>query len=220
LVRQLAWKGSNGSERSATYRAPSWSWASVDAPIQDFIGLYSDRKGHGSTWQALFEVADVKVELETEDPLGQIKGGYLQLLGKLLQVNVMKVSEGRYGRWQGDDHQVVLIDGCRTTLHFLRDEERNPFITPRILSCLPISVKFSDCYTRITFFESVLLEQTDVDEKYRRVGYLGPCLWHDPSVNDLEKDPVLCALGVHQETPGGRLIVKASASDTKIITIV
>ncbi|PVH99186.1 HET-domain-containing protein, partial [Periconia macrospinosa] len=33
LLRQLDWSGANYSERSDTYRAPSWSWASVDAPM-------------------------------------------------------------------------------------------------------------------------------------------------------------------------------------------
>jgi len=220
LVRQLAWKGANYSERPDAYRAPSWSWASVDAPIQDFIGLYGDSEGRGRTWQALVDVIDVKVELETSDTMGQVKSGFLQLYGKLLQVNVVQVSSSRYGNQQQDDDGIVLIGDCRTTLRFQRDEERVPFVTPRRLFCLPISTTFSENYTKIVDVQSILLEQTETHEVYRRVGYLGPKIWHDPAVDDLTEDPVLHAIGIRQDAPDGKLMVKPSTVGMKTITII
>jgi hypothetical protein len=85
--------------------------------------------------------------------MGQVKSGFLQFYGNLLQVNVMHVSSSRY-----DVDGIVLIGNFRTTLRFLRDEERYPFVTSCHLFCLPISIVFSESHITIIGFESILLE--------------------------------------------------------------
>jgi hypothetical protein len=213
LVRQLAWKGKLCSEQPNAYRAPSWSWASVDAPIEDFIGLYSEDKGRGQTWNALVDIVDVKVELETDDPMGQVRSGSLRLRGVLLPVNVLQVTTLRYAF---QDDGIILLDDYPTDLRFQRDDEPTNFVAPRQLFCLPISMTFSESYTTVTDFESILLEQVGSQSSYRRVGYLGP----DPWLNALTEDPIVRAVGVNQEALGKHSILESLASRLETITII
>jgi hypothetical protein len=83
LLYQLVWHGGRTNIRPPVYRAPSWSWASVD-------GIY---------WPASFpyffqemeaEIADLHIEYATEDKTGQILGGWLDLKGSLWSVQLKK----------------------------------------------------------------------------------------------------------------------------------
>jgi hypothetical protein len=218
LVRQLAWTGKGWSERPNAYRAPSWSWASVDTSIRDFIGLYSEKKGRGRTWNALVDIVDVKVELETDDPMGQVRSGSLRLRGMLLPVHVSEVSTARYG-YKYDS--IIRINNCPTTLLFGRDDERTTFVTHRQLFCLPISMTFSKSYTTVTDFKSIMLEQVKSQSSYRRVGYLGSDpLEEDPKWNDFTEDPIVRAVGVNQEALGKHSVLESLASRLETITII
>ena len=214
LVRQLCWTGMNYSERSDIYRAPSWSWASVDAPIR-----YSDFYYPGTIWQELLEVVDVKLELQTEDPMGQVKSGFLKVRGKLLPLDVMQVTSSRYGDFK-QDRGSIFLRGLRTDLHFLPDEERVPFVTPRRLFCLPIGVMFSESLSRVIQFEGIVLEKREEQGAYVRVGFLSSDLRHDSNVDDLADDPVLQAVGVFRTGPENRLSLDSQTSDSTVITII
>jgi hypothetical protein len=51
------------------YRAPSWSWASIDGPFRPELATYSS--------QYLIQVVDVKVQPRGEDPAGAVVDGFL-----------------------------------------------------------------------------------------------------------------------------------------------
>lgn len=57
------------------YRAPSWSWASVDGPIRT--------NWHWSTLEPWVRVLDVSVELLRDDMFGELRSAHLLLLGKI-----------------------------------------------------------------------------------------------------------------------------------------
>jgi hypothetical protein len=217
LVRQLAWTGEVWSERANVYRAPSWSWASVDATIRDFKGLYSEDKSREQIWNALVDILDVNVELETDDPMGQVRSGSLRLRGVLFPVHVLKVSTSRY---QYENDGIIHINNCPTTLSFGRDDESTTFVTPRQLFCLPISMTFSKSYTTVIVFKSILLEQVESQSSYRRVGYLGSAPWELPSGHDITEDPVVLAVGVNHEALGEHSILESLAPRLETITII
>jgi hypothetical protein len=220
LVRQLAWTGKVWSERSNAYRAPSWSWASVDTTIQDFIGLYSGYKGRGQTWNALVDIVDVNVELETDDPMGQVRSGSLRLRGMLLPVNVLKLSETYLSGIIDGDNSIILIDNSPTTLHFRRDDQRTTFVTPRQLFCLPISMTFSGSYTKVVDFKSILLEQVESQSSYCRVGYLGSDPLKTLLLDNFTTDPVVCAVLDNEEALGEHSILESLAPRLETITII
>lgn len=62
------------STRPATYRSPSFSWASVDGKISG--GQLTDEG-------MLIEVVEINIEHETEDVTGLVKGGSIRLKGTL-----------------------------------------------------------------------------------------------------------------------------------------
>ncbi|RNJ57569.1 hypothetical protein D7B24_005787 [Verticillium nonalfalfae] len=63
------------------YRAPSWSWASIDGPtcldgLGDVVG-----KGAESDWK--FRVLDAHTDVSSANPYGEVTGGWLRIRGRL-----------------------------------------------------------------------------------------------------------------------------------------
>jgi hypothetical protein len=79
------------------YRAPSWSWASVDGPIE----WTSVSDG----WK-FFEIIDVSLQHETDDIMGLLKGGWLDVKGQLKPASVTfsdhHQEKPSTGRWMID----------------------------------------------------------------------------------------------------------------------
>ena len=63
-------------ERPAVWRAPTWSWASMEAPVQQLIS---------GDIQSRVTILDAWTELVGPDPFGQVKSGALHILGPLLR---------------------------------------------------------------------------------------------------------------------------------------
>lgn len=64
------------------YRAPSWSWASVDANI---TWPYVSRIN-----KPLVSVQEAIVQPVTDDPMGQIRGGHIKLRGRVVKADFRK----------------------------------------------------------------------------------------------------------------------------------
>lgn len=64
---------SSNPRRPIKYRAPSWSWAAVDAPV-DFTD---------SSHQITLEFLHTSIQIAGRDPLGQVSGGSLLLRAKI-----------------------------------------------------------------------------------------------------------------------------------------
>lgn len=76
---QFAWclnwswsRSANGIDQPLEYRAPSWSWASVQGEI------YSDTEIQSGE-QPLLRLIDVDIETVSPDPTGQIRSGYVRV---------------------------------------------------------------------------------------------------------------------------------------------
>jgi hypothetical protein len=87
LVHQLLWETSpesvNGrtfSQRPKKYRAPSWSWASVDGEIVPWWPASNQR----TKYHVFSKVLDVSVTAVNNDPFGQVKDGNLKIRGPLV----------------------------------------------------------------------------------------------------------------------------------------
>lgn len=205
LVRQLAWTGSNDSQRTSTYRAPSWSWASVDAPIGDFKFLYNPPDGTREAFYPLVEVLNVEVELLTDDPMGQVVSGSLILRCHLIELEVQSLLNSRYGG-RDEGVETILVNGERTCLHVQLDDEYSRPSVPWSVYCVPISVlidRISSNDTELNApeveltieFNSILLGKTEVEGTYQRVGFLGANLGQDLTTKDFANDPILRAAG-------------------------
>lgn len=97
FLSQLLWIGTPTGVRPSVYRAPSWTWASVDGAI-DFISNWFD----DSKEEIDAEVVDLHVSYATEDKTGQVLGGWLDMKGSLRSVRLDKTTlagEGREESW-------------------------------------------------------------------------------------------------------------------------
>ncbi|SPO06909.1 uncharacterized protein DNG_09603 [Cephalotrichum gorgonifer] len=87
LPHSLCWETDNFHKtyRTAQYRAPSWSWASIEGSIQ-FV--HKTHGAGGPSTVALCDVVDVRLVLAGTDRTGALKGGYMRLRGRLISVGV------------------------------------------------------------------------------------------------------------------------------------
>lgn len=75
-VRRLQWNVPR--MRPLQYIAPSWSWASVTGRIEDACQIrFADDR------EIIIEILDAGVELDSRNPFGQVKSGFLRIRGSL-----------------------------------------------------------------------------------------------------------------------------------------
>lgn len=108
LAEGLLWMVHTPRSRRSGYKAPSWSWASVDGEILTLA------------WEHLrdFEVLDCQVDLAVKElPFGAVDGGYIKVKGlmRAAKVNVEKkslisVSEGGKGDSIGNVNLDYILD--------------------------------------------------------------------------------------------------------------
>ena len=97
LLQQLLWhvdfynevRRDLAGEERPEYRAPSWSWASIDAPIRTGWHLHREQD-HMAT------IIEARVTPVTDDITGQIAKGYIRLRAPLFPVKVETSGHTRY----------------------------------------------------------------------------------------------------------------------------
>ena len=78
LVDDLCWKSYSVKGQLQEWRAPSWSWASVNGQVN-----YLDQTHGGQEIHVDIDVIACEVVPMLEDPLGGVKSGFLTIRGKL-----------------------------------------------------------------------------------------------------------------------------------------
>lgn len=103
LLWYVAQSGLPGkTSRPAQYRAPSWSWASIDGPVQP---------GWSSIDHSLVKVEEVHLEYLTGDVFGAVTRGWLRLRGALKQLQLVRHSLGPGRGWEWD----IVLEGVKVT---------------------------------------------------------------------------------------------------------
>ncbi len=91
LASNLLWKSKSLSRPfPIDYLAPTFSWASVDSPVE-MVELLEDAEP--DEWAPTVEIVEVHIDLKSEaSPFGQVTGGYLRLKG------IVRPAELQFGR--------------------------------------------------------------------------------------------------------------------------
>ena len=202
IVEQLGWSGGRDATRSTIYRAPSWSWASIDG----MVDLFEENEPTPGDHFVLAEVLEAHTSLVGVDEFGPVDGGLLLVRSQLIELR--------------REHSIdllwdVTIDGInleRATVKFddKQDAQRSYFF------CLPL--KLSIYTIKCTRFKkpcirlrSLLLAPTEQTDRYSRVGTMGYELRLDPKRDEdsiehnFRFDPLLCQLGsVHRTDESDR----------------
>jgi hypothetical protein len=105
LEGELLWQAKNhhfsgATSRPTEYRAPSWSWASIDGPVS---------RGYCVLKYSLINVEDVQLEYLTDDVFGALKGGWIRLRGALRQLQLVRTSSHVNRQWQWD----MFLEGIK-----------------------------------------------------------------------------------------------------------
>ena len=79
---QLLWQAQHPSKRSTIYRAPSWSWLSMDGEIRSHVPSAPE---HPETFIRVpaIQIEDIKIIRDGSSLLSPIKGGYIRVKGRL-----------------------------------------------------------------------------------------------------------------------------------------
>ena len=167
------------AKRSAEYRAPSWSWASVDNGfvnwdhVREFmtvdgeavVGVEGDADRHSET---CFELVESSIDLQGQNPFGQVRDGSLRVRGLLKRADVWAWEDGVEGRYVDDPNvidpetreligRVDADDGdwvecpvwCLPILRDVRnDEDENTRPETFCLALIPVGL-YKQCFTRI-----------------------------------------------------------------------
>lgn len=139
LVTQLFWSCEEEElrPRPKPYRAPSWSWASLDGRIE--LSMCSETDSEVTT---LINITDCKVENTTDDTTSSVTGGILRLSGWLESITLGPESRDPWpvffnGRWWNEDDVYVSYDCKLPSRQSQPDFHCLPlFIRARSVSCL------------------------------------------------------------------------------------
>ncbi|KAG0645597.1 hypothetical protein D0Z07_8631 [Hyphodiscus hymeniophilus] len=150
------------SQRPLVFRAPSWSWASVEGQIE-IIGPYCLK------YPTPVRVLEAFAEPLGDDPTGQVKNGSIKLLGPLMTlstrgtetqaISAHSVTQDVYlnGKWGKADSFCLDVEQAYQTLHYL----------PLIPFGQELDFTTADCYL------GLLLEPTHSKKgQFRRCGTL------------------------------------------------
>lgn len=88
LSGQLCWRASADSSRSLCYRAPSWSWASINGQVTPYFVNLISTEGHKSAGE-LMKIMEIAVE-DNGNPWLSTTGGHIQVRAPLLRPKMMK----------------------------------------------------------------------------------------------------------------------------------
>ncbi|KAE8359478.1 heterokaryon incompatibility protein-domain-containing protein [Aspergillus caelatus] len=101
LVEGLLWCAMNRDEplkKPTSYRAPSWSWASAEGPVQFIVYHFIERcrwKRGIADYEQLATFVDCDVKKDGPDLYGTVSGGYLRLHAPLLPVKNLYPADDR-----------------------------------------------------------------------------------------------------------------------------
>lgn len=197
LESQLLWRvdtvQENGkykphSRRPPNYRAPTFSWAAVDAER----GIrYADVTDYGDDVKddLFIEVAKAQMKLRTKDCFGVVTGGYLILKGVLKTIQVDESSRAGYtkyhwrlvrgGQTLDEEYQILYLDAPLSDCPGILGPRGEVF-------CLPVSRDRSSAPRELI----CLLLQSVRDQKagigtFRRVGLTKISRYHQKHQNEI-----------------------------------
>lgn len=157
----LLWGVTSKGKKPTAYRAPSWSWASLDGELAVF-----DRPFRQT--DVMCKVLDVSVTPAGLDPFGEVAGGLIKLYGQLKQIwrmldqhtflygdkEVQPIYDQNHRSTTQDNHRGLKLGLCELDIF---DSSQCPDV-PVLMWCF-----------RITDSEGLILQKM-LDGRFQRIG--------------------------------------------------
>lgn len=163
IARGLLWfrRTSESLQPPSSYRAPSWSWASVEGSV-DFFSISA-----GTIMEDSIEIYNFtsRIELQGHDVFGKVKWGELTLWGGVKQAQLKTI-------WEADEY-----DGERLSTQMLFDEKSAigsatlDFPAPDgEVTCLLVANGYHSFGIRIQSNLVLILSPAGGESEFRRLG--------------------------------------------------
>ena len=108
----LSWSSHRVASLPAQYRAPSWSWASVEGQVNYDSYPSKNRGAH---------LLEAKINLRGRNPFGEVSGGLLKLSGCLVKTR-LDITPGTYGWRDSNSYQFTpLLDGTGASIFLIME---------------------------------------------------------------------------------------------------
>ncbi|KAI8713815.1 HET domain-containing protein [Fusarium sp. LHS14.1] len=179
LERLLCWCRDEEKEQDPRerpeYRAPSWSWASIDGPIC-FTTTTREDKLH---WlEYVVRVLDAQVTPLDGDKMAQVKSGYVKVEGRLRSLRVISGKLENGSNYHGTEFVGVEVGGTEISdFYSLIDTEPDCELNGLLLWVMPTLVVVETAIELVLqiSIEGLMLrkrsEQGVESDTYERVGY-------------------------------------------------
>lgn len=177
IIEDLCWWPRQG-KRPPKYRAPSWSWASLDGEV--WFSLQTLGKPI-----RLAELEDVRVDVPGGNPYGEVSGGWLRLAAPVLPLSGPRAQSESETR---SFHQTfTLADHCNIRIQCFRDVKDEGKYRNTDLRMVPLShAEYKDDTGKRAY--GLLVQPCEADAKYRLEGEvfqrLGFLLLYDTELVD------------------------------------
>jgi len=169
----LAWmiEAAVSASRVHTYRAPSWSWASMDGPVSWGLidGWIQSEDGF---LESAVSLQNWSVEVEGPDPFGPVKRAELVVTGRVKRIPASDLLPNKvltYPAW---------MSGSSSHLGwYLEDEKKHLGDEDSVITCLKIGVRpFGPGPSLPPTNEVLILERAtgvgnEDTERYKRIGF-------------------------------------------------
>lgn len=103
LMAGLSWTAGSWEFicRQEDYRAPTWSWAAMDGPVQFRLWQEVTPWKHQPTFIPQSRLLSSFIQpVSQSSPFGRVRFGYIELVGPLVPVEVMTTPNGRKGQME------------------------------------------------------------------------------------------------------------------------
>lgn len=151
LVNQLGWYIAGGPQsRPGTYRAPSWSWTSVEGLC---VFMHISEGEH-----PLIEIRSAHVDLASKDEMGPVEGGHLEVIGQLFVLDWNPCKPFFDLQIPGFDERFTIHKDCPLK------KADGPF------HLLPLTTTPLINIRRRSFVKALVLQQCGNQAGYQRVG--------------------------------------------------
>lgn len=165
LAEHLDWRVYKPAPRSASeYRAPTWSWASLDGPVRPY-GLSARTKMQVS-------ILDVQVQSSKSNPMGRVLGGHIELNGSITKATYHATDDASHCFLEVGPHRIVVnIYPDASSVDFVDGKE----IYPLVLKTEPASSDHTESDGKpnaaISVVFLVLESLQHMSNTYRRIGH-------------------------------------------------
>lgn len=201
-------------KRPTEYRAPTWSWASIDEPVSfDPFWTTGEKGGNIRLMKYLVEIISAFTVPLGKDDTAQVSHGVLTIRGRLQPFRVLFSERGDIRFEVGGKVQPKQISSFTVDAQLNENEQLEEMVLWVVLTrCYVVDRGFGD----LSISEGIVLRKQDETENYQRVGIFDTIYGAMDEYDPLDDD----VFGVHVDETGMSYSFRADQRESVVISII